>query len=134
MNREWALLDTSLWINLIKGKVNKDIQEAVERLLIEGRVVLTPMIKLELLQGADTEEEYRKQEEYLNALPLLSLTEGVWQTGFRLAFTLHQKRLSIPSWDVLIASTAIHYDCTLMHSDKDFETIARNSSLKSRFV
>ncbi|MCH7761942.1 PIN domain nuclease [candidate division TA06 bacterium] len=132
MNDEWVLIDTSLWINLIRGNVEERIQNEVKRFLAEGRVATTPMVMLELLQGTKTEKEYRTRENRLKALRYFSNTEEVWEASFRLSFHLRQKGLSIPSWDILIAASALHYNCTLLHSDKHFEAIAQHSSLKIR--
>jgi len=39
---------------------------------------------------------------------------------------------TIPSTDLLIATIALHYDLTLLHSDNHFEQIKEHSDLKTK--
>lgn len=132
MTEECFLFDSSIWIDLIRGKVHKGIQREAKRLLAEEKVVVSPIVILEILRGSRSESEYRKREENFKALPSLSVTDLVWEKSYHLAFVLRQRGFLFPLSDILIAATAIHYDYTLMHTDKHFETIARHSTLKTR--
>jgi predicted nucleic acid-binding protein len=87
------------------------------------------MIVLELLSGTRTEEEYQELSEDLEALQQFPITDTVWKFSGWLAHTLRHKGLSIPPTDILIASVALTYPCSLLHADKHFDMLARHVRL-----
>ncbi|MBZ0170554.1 pilus biogenesis protein [Candidatus Methylomirabilis lanthanidiphila] len=125
----WVLIDTSAWIHALRPSGNVAVREQIRDLLAEGRVATCEMIVLELAHGARTAREHRELCEDLEALHQFPITELVWRSAYRMAHTLRQTGLSVPAMDQLIAAVALNYSCSLFHSDKHFDLLARHVGL-----
>jgi len=118
------LIDTSVWINVLRDKRGQVVQAFRERIGNEI-VVLSRFTQLELLQGARNEKEWRQLNEYLSTQYYLEAIENTWQEAARIYFELRKKGITIQSpIDCCIAQIAIETQALLLHRDKDFERIA----------
>lgn len=125
--RRPVLVDTSAWIEALASPARLDLGA-----ILEGRdVVTTPLIVMELLQGA-REAEYPRLERALLHLPLLDAdlpqarvmeAVGLYRTARRQGRTIRS------SIDCLIAATAITHRVTVLHRDRDFPALATVSVL-----
>ena len=61
----------------------------------------------------------------------LNINKEVWELSLRNAYKLRKKGINIPIADIIIASTAAHYNCTLIHSDRDFDLAEKHLNLKT---
>ena len=84
---------------------------------------------IELIQGTRNEEEKEKVNGYVKGLHWLSVTDDHWHQSADFAFKLRRKGITGSAIDVLIATLAMDYQCSLLHKDSDFDRIARYSSL-----
>jgi predicted nucleic acid-binding protein len=122
------LVDTSVWIELLNGNLSKRLPPGD---LI--RFVTCGPIVQEVLQGLHDEPlSYPFREAFL-ALPILSdplplhlfMEAGeIYRQGRRKGYTIRS------SVDCLIAATAIHNKVRVWHRDRDFDAIARFTSLE----
>ena len=125
-----VLVDTSIWV------------AHIERAILQQHVALSevticmPVIQ-EVLQGIRAERAHAFVRRTLLAFPIIEspLTVEVFEeaaeiyrTGRITGFTIRS------SFDCLIAACAIRNDVPLLHSDRDFNTIARFTRLQSRYV
>lgn len=129
MNPEVYLIDTTVWVKFLRG-IEPSLKEKLSPLILEGKAFTTELIIMEILRGAKSEKEYNTLYEDLIALPLLSLDSYVWEIAWKTGYTLRRTGVNIPLTDVLIASVAMRYKGTLMHSDKHFKLIARHTTLR----
>lgn len=64
------------------------------------------------------------------------LPDGAWRRLGRLQLAMasagHHRAPSLA--DLLVAVTALHHDLTVLHYDRDFETIAQHTELKTRWL
>jgi hypothetical protein len=102
----------------------------VAHLLAENRAAIVPLIRLELLGGTKSLNEFNRLKNRLSALHQISADEANWETAIQLAFKLRQQGKIIPYTDIIIASAAIINNCTLLHCDKHFDLMAENTDLK----
>ena len=93
----------------------------MEYLLIENRVAICGIIRLEILGGARAEKEFYTLKSRLDSLHHL---ETIWNDACELAFTLRRKGVVVPYTDILIASSALSAGATLLHFDRHFDLIA----------
>jgi hypothetical protein len=121
--RDKYLVDTSIWIESLKRNGDVKIQQWMKRALLEERVVIAPIIKVEILSGAVNEKQFVELKEDLDALTVLGKEPEVWEKTANLNFTLRRKGFNIPLTDVLISSWALIYDCVLAHQDRHYEMI-----------
>lgn len=131
MSSKLVLIDTSVWILALRKSPPPLIliKDEVARLLVENRVAIVPLIRLELLGGTKSPAEFKRLESRLSALHQLPADEASWEMAIHLAFKLRQSGRIIPYTDIIIASAAIINNCTLLHSDKHFDLVAENTSL-----
>lgn len=131
MPNEIFLVDTSAWLFALRKDANPEIKSRLDNLLRDDCVAIMGMVKLELLGGTRTHEEFKRLKSRLDALTYVSMEElSLWDIAYELAFNLRRKGLTIPYTDILIASAAIKDDLVLIHADNHFDEIARYSKLK----
>lgn len=117
------LVDTSIWIESFKRNGDINIQQWMKKALLEERVVITPIIKVEILSGAISEKQFFELKEELDSLTILDNKTELWEKTAYLNFTLRRKGFNIPLTDVLISTWALIYDCVLVHQDRHYEMI-----------
>lgn len=133
-NNGHVLVDTSAWILSFSNRLPKSTLEEFRALLTEGKVATTSIIVLELLGGARTEKDFQELREDMEALQQLPIIKEVWHRSYKLSFELRRKGLNIPATDIIIASTALHYNTLLLHHDRHFELIARHTPLQVKGI
>ncbi len=119
------LVDTSVWIEVLRDKTGKTVQAFRERVNIEN-CVFCRFTQLELLQGSKDEMEWKRLDDYLSTQFYLEATEKTWREAARIYFELRRKGITLSSpVDCCIAQIAIESKIILLHKDEDFEHIAR---------
>jgi len=124
------IIDTSVWLFALKKNFHPVIKEKIELLLVENDIAINGIIKLEILGGAKTEEEYKKLKNRLDTLCYIESTKSLWDFSSRLAFDLRKKGIVIPYTDIFIAASALKENTILLHADSHFDLIATHSALK----
>jgi predicted nucleic acid-binding protein len=98
-------------------------------------LLIDTSIRTELLQGCRDEREWARTLEYLDDQSYLEMSVGGWTEAARVYFELRQRGLTVRSTlDCCIALVAIEHDLTLLHNDRDYETIATVRPLKQQRV
>ncbi len=119
------IVDTSVWIEVLRDKTGKTVQAFRERISIEN-CVFCRFTQLELLQGSKDEMEWKRLDDYLSTQFYLEATEKTWREAARIFFELRRKGITLSSpVDCCIAQIAIESKVLLLHRDEDFERIAR---------
>lgn len=129
MNKRLVLVDSSVWVSYFLGQFPAR-SEILEDLLEKHGVAINPIIRVELLTGALNDDQYVELEESLQGLHALPLSPAVWRQAERLRYQLRRAGHLIPLTDVLIACSAILYNCELFHLDRHFEIISRSAPLR----
>lgn len=125
----WVLVDSSAWVAFFRDEAC-DPQHPLSPLAAEKRLATNWVIRLELLTGATSEEDYRSLEGQLRDLRDLQLTDEVWTSAARLRWILRRQGALFSVPDIVIASCAMVYDCELLHADRHFDLIAKHAPLK----
>ena len=120
------LVDTSVWIDYFNGVENRQT-EILDRILSEQSVLIGDIILTEILQGFDSDKDYRLAKQALDPLDCVHL--GGKSLAIEAASNfrhLRSKGITIrKTVDMLIASWCIEHDVELLHNDKDFDRIAK---------
>ena len=122
-----VLVDTSVWVDYLRGHATPQVR-ALKYLLSGEEIVGTaPIILQEILQGADSAERFETWRKYF--AELLCYVPGDPVQSYVAAARLYQdcrKAGKTPrsSNDCLVAQIAIENDLTLLHDDRDFNAIA----------
>jgi predicted nucleic acid-binding protein len=118
------LVDTSVWIDVLKDKTGRIVSAFRDR-TGDDIIVFCRLIQLELLEGAKNEFEWQRLDAYLSTQYYLEAVENTWSHAARLFFAL--RKSGIPARnpiDCCIACIAMEAQATLLHRDHDFEKIA----------
>jgi hypothetical protein len=125
-----TLVDTSVWIELLNGALGSRVTETE----LLNFVTCGPIIQ-EVLQGLRDDPASEALREGLLALPVLSdplpialflSAAEIYRLGRAKGYTIRS------STDCLIAAIAIENGVPVWHKDRDFEAIARYTSLRTR--
>jgi len=127
------LVDTSVWVEVLKDKSGKVVQ-AFKARVSDEICALTRFTQLELLQGAKNEAEWRQLDEYLSTQYYLEASESTWRDAARIYFELRRKGVTVNSpVDCCIGQLAMESKALLLHRDKVFDRIAKVRPLLSEW-
>jgi len=128
------LVDTSVLIDFLKGQDNPAVLKFVQVIDRDIPFGISPLVFLEVLQGAATEKDFKLLRQYLQSQAFYELRDGreSHAGAARMSFELRRKGMAVGSTiDLLIAQTAIDNDLYLLHNDSDFDRIKQVSRLKT---
>ena len=130
-----VVVDSSVWVDFFNKKNSVQIEhlKLLLRKNIEySTVVIFPIIMQEILEGIENDKlfEVVKDNLYgLDFLPYEPFTFAVKSAG--LYRKLRKKGITVrKANDCLKASLCIEYNLPLFHNEKDFDNIAKYTSLK----
>jgi len=125
------IIDTSIWIEFLRS-VENERSILVNRLIDLNEIILLPVILQETLQGIKNDGLYQPTKEAFLSYHFLE-TDPIYFAirSAELYRFLRQKGITIskPN-DCLIAAICIDNKIPLFHNDKDFDNIAKYTSLK----
>jgi len=127
------LVDTSVLIDYFKGVDNTSIKkfhQVLERNIPFG---ISHLIYMEVLQGSQSEKDFRLMKRYLDTQNFYDLKKGreSFAEAARMYMELRKKGVTVKSTvDCLIARVAIENELFLLHNDADFDRIAGHFPLK----
>ena len=121
------LVDTSVIIDKFKKKSNDKtlLFDKIHEIMYPFGISIFTF--QEILQGAKTEQEFKRLESYFSTQRIFYLpdTTESYAKSARLYFDLRRQGVSVRNTvDVLIAYTAIANKIPLLHNDRDFDFIA----------
>lgn len=113
------VVDTSSWISYFKGKVNDDLDFALQ----EGRVYLSPVVLSELVSGKMEEDKRSDLISFLRDLPLCSNDFEHWLRVGTLRSYLLSKGLTVSTPDAHVAQCTLDLKGYLFSEDLIFKKI-----------
>ncbi len=129
------VVDSSVWIDFFNKKTSPQIEKIKEFILAdftESRILILPVILQEVLQGIQDDKAYSIIKETIQGFnyPQFEIYHTAIKAADLFRF-LRKKGITIrKANDCLIAAICIEMDLKLMHNDKDFDNIAKYTSLK----
>ncbi|MFF4171047.1 PIN domain nuclease [Streptomyces sp. NPDC001744] len=128
------LVDTSAAVRIL---ARKHVQEEWVKHLTEGTVGLCDLTELEILYSARSANDRLAKEDLLAQLfNWTPVPDGVCPRARRVQqmLTNQGEHRSAGPVDLLVAATAELTGLTLLHYDKDFETVARVTGQPTQWV
>jgi predicted nucleic acid-binding protein len=120
-----VIVDTSVWINFLRGKHCKEVAELTNYLENDWPIYLCPTIVQEVLQGVTDDLQFAEITEYLLAFEILP--DDPLEMAVRAAKLYRSVRKQgntiRKSNDCLIASYAIKHGMEILHQDRDLDLI-----------
>lgn len=127
------LADTSVWAR--SGKPGLDwFADA----LVDGLIAVCDQVAMELLWSARDLPDFQATEAALQACPWFVIEPTDWDEARRVfrelagRGPLHHRQVKIP--DLLIAAVAARNGLTLVHYDRDYDTIAGVTGQPTRWA
>ncbi len=130
-----VVVDSSVWIDFFNKKTSYQIEELKGILLnvsSKSPFSILPIIIHEVLQGIEDNKLYSIVKENLFGLELVDFDHYEMAiSAADLYRSLRKKGVTIrKANDCLIAAICIQNNFSLLHNDKDFDNIAKYTSLK----
>jgi predicted nucleic acid-binding protein len=122
------LVDTSAWLDYLKGIKSPVVTKLTEVLDRQIPFGITGVIYQEILQGAGTEEDFALLEEYFGTQRFYHPCDLVETYRSAAALYARCRRGGVTprsTVDCFIAQVAIEHELQLIHSDRDFTAMAR---------
>ena len=127
------LVDTSILIDFFKGNINEGSNK-FEAVLHKGIPFgINSIIFQEVLQGANSEKEYKLLKDYLAKQLFYHPKDAVesFAEAAKIYFDCRKAGITIRSTiDCIIAQTALEHDLMLLHNDRDFHAMTKVVPLK----
>ncbi len=120
MRGTMVVVDTSVFVQHFRGK--KDL--VFRELLTHGQILLSPFVRLELLQGV-RKNEFETLHRVLGGLTTVSITESVFGESERLLVAMKSSGLTLGVVDLLLAAHANMLKCPIYSLDKAFDGLAK---------
>ncbi|OGQ34382.1 MAG: hypothetical protein A3F16_04565 [Deltaproteobacteria bacterium RIFCSPHIGHO2_12_FULL_43_9] len=116
-----VIVDTSVFISFFRGKSEPEF----EKLLLENKIVLSPYVRLELLQGI-RKNELSKLEYVLEGIELIPSGEETFEECEVLLREISGKGYVFGLVDLLLAADSRIYDIPIYSYDKAFKILSDN--------
>jgi len=127
------LVDTSVLIDFFRGTKNKESRKFESILQMKIPFGINSFIFQEILQGADSEQEYDLLKNYLTTQRFYNPKDSVesFAQAARIYMDCRKKGIIIRSTiDCAIAVTALEHDLFLLHNDNDYVFMQKIVPLK----
>ena len=127
------LVDTSVWIEVFRKPSRLRLDAVVD---FDDVVTCLPVVQ-EVLQGFRDERAFQTAREAMYALPMVAspVTQPVFDQAIELYRAARRAGITIRSGvDCLVAACAIRHSLAVLHRDRDFDVLAKVSSLESRRI
>lgn len=126
-----TLVDTSAWIEFLRG-TGSDTHRAVRRLLEDdGPVHTTDVVVMEVLAGARDNDHHRQLRRLLarcEHLPVQGLAS--YEAAADLYRSCRQAGETVRALtDCLIGAVALGVGVSVLHNDRDFDVLARHAGV-----
>ena len=125
------LVDTSVWIEIFRKGAPEVFDKQVD---FDDVVTCLPVIQ-EVLQGFRDEGAFVRARDAMHALPIVdspvpaaafAQAADLYRSARRAGYTVRS------GVDCLIAACAVRHRLTVLHVDRDFDTLAKVSALNAR--
>ena len=128
---ENIIVDSSVWIDFFNGISNKSV-EVLKNIMLADVIVIPPIIVQEILQGIKEKKLLATIEDAILGFQFLNY--DMYEAAFEAAElyrSLRSKGVTVRSSnDCLIAWLCLSNNFPIHHNDKDFDNIAKHTSLK----
>ncbi len=121
------LVDTSIWIDYIKGQKSEQVRFLHELLNNPLAIGITDIVYMEILQGAVDQDAFDQFRRYFSGQKIYRFLEpqASHEAAAQIYLDCRRKGITLRSTlDCLIAQCAIEHDLILLHHDNDFHYMA----------
>ena len=134
LNKQYVV-DSSVWIDFFNKKSSKNIEKVIELMYaptVKNSIIIVPVILQEILQGIRDDKQYELVSVIIHGFEFIEFDPYEYAIKAADLFReLQKKGITIrKANDCLIAAFCIDLNISLIHNDRDFDNIAKHTSLK----
>ena len=122
MTANLVLADTNIWIDYFKIR-NYRHQKTINDLIDAQQMATTGVVVAEILHGSRSRAQFVEVADMLSGLTMLETTEQVWWSASRLTYRLKEQGEILALPDIVVATVALEYECSLFTEDADFQRV-----------
>ncbi|MCL5985352.1 MAG: PIN domain-containing protein [Actinobacteria bacterium] len=122
MPKKKILIDSSIWIEFLKGNNSKIIQK-INDLQKEDLICICGMVLCEVLCGFKKESERADISLNIKSFNFINEDESTWEKAADIFINLKEKGSATPLSDCIVAAVAINNGLKIYSLDKHFESI-----------
>lgn len=119
------LIDTSVWVRVLRGDADLALASEVQTLLREGVAAWCPFVELELWAGVRNGDERSRLFAFRDVLRSLAIEPATWAAAIDLADRARRRGITVPPSDLVIFACATQHRATLLHRDRHFELLTK---------
>jgi len=119
---KYILVDTCIWVDFFKDS-DTDLSYRLENLISEDRVILSDVVRSELLVGARDKKEMEELSSVLGGLKIAEIDSKTFIKAGALGFSMRRAGYTLPLTDLIITAQAIHQESQIWTYDKHFSTL-----------
>jgi predicted nucleic acid-binding protein len=117
-----VLVDTSIWVDFFRSRNFAHSME-LANLLRSNQVLVIGVVIGEVLQGAQSDQEFIRVRDRLLVLPYVDETAENWASAGELGYRLRRQGITIGIIDLLIATLAMEHDAEVYSLDQHFQRV-----------
>ena len=120
-----VLIDTSVWVEVLRGSGATALKGEVESALNESRAAMTAPVWVELYRGVRGKKELEQLASLRRLCHWLAVDDETWEKTATTMRLCREKGVAVPMSDVLIFSCAQRFGVALLEKDNHFGLIAK---------
>ena len=120
------LVDSSVWIDYFNGR-KTDKTDWLDSAIGNKHIIVGDLILTEILQGFQSNNDFRTAKSLLLDFPFMEMVgqELAIKSALNYRF-LRNKGVTVrKTIDVMIGTFCIHYQCSLLNDDRDFDPMEK---------
>lgn len=118
------LVDTCIWVDFFKDS-DTDLSDRLENLISEDKVLLSDVVRSELLIGARDKKELEELSSVLDGLNVAEINSKTFIKAGELGFLMRREGFTLPLSDLIITAQAINHESQIWTYDKHFSTLEK---------
>lgn len=119
-----VLVDTCIWVDFFRN-FNVALGDRLENLISEDRVLLSDVVRSELLIGARDKKELEELNSVLEGLNVAEINSKTFIKAGELGFLMRREGFTFPLSDLIITAQAINHESQIWTFDKHFSTLEK---------
>ena len=126
------LVDSSVWIDYFNGR-KTDKTDWLDSAIGNKHIIVGDLILSEILQGFQSGDDFRTAKDLLLNFPFMEMLgqELAIKSALNYRFLRKNGVTVRKTIDVMIGTFCIHYQCSLLHDDRDFGPMEKYLNLKT---
>jgi predicted nucleic acid-binding protein len=126
------LVDSSVWIDYFNGR-KTDKTDWLDSAIGNKHIIVGDLILSEILQGFQGGDDFRTAKDLLLNFPFMEMLgqELAIKSALNYRFLRKNGVTVRKTIDVMIGTFCIHYQCSLLHDDRDFGPMEKYLNLKT---